>query len=120
MDNVKNNITRGTVVFVEDVNRSSKGHVMKGKHPAVVVQNDKGNQYSPTLIVCYLSSQLKRLDLQTHVLLQHYKKLKLSVVQTEQMATIDRSDVLDVVEQLRPEDMARIDAAIKYSLGLEV
>ena len=43
MDNVKNNITRGTVVFVEDVNRSSKGHVMKGKHPAVVIQNDKGN-----------------------------------------------------------------------------
>jgi len=41
-------------------------------------------------------------------------------VQAEQMATIDRTAVLDVVEQLRPEDMARIDAAIKYSLGLEV
>jgi len=113
-------IKRGTVVFVEDVNKTSKGHVMKGKHPAVVIQNEKGNQYSPTLIVCFLSSQLKRLEMRTHVLLQHYDNLKLSVVQAEQMATIDRTAVLDVVEQLRPEDMARIDAAIKYSLGLEV
>lgn len=113
-------IKRGTVVFVGDVNKDSKGHVMKGKHPAVVVQNEKGNQYSPTLIVCYLSSKLKRLEMKTHVLLQHYENLKLSVVQAEQMATIDRSDVLDVVEQLRPEDLARVDAALKFSLGLEV
>jgi len=113
-------IKRGTVVFVGDLNKATTGHVMKGKHPAVVVQNEKGNQYSPTLIVCYLTSQLKRLEMKTHVLLQHYDNLKLSVVQAEQMATIDKSDVLDVVEQLKPEDMARVDAAIRFSLGLEV
>lgn len=119
MDNLKNNITRGTVVFVKDLNKDSNGHVMKGRHPAVVVQNEKGNLHSPTLIVCYLTSQLKRLEMKTHVLLQHYENLKLSVVQAEQVATIDKSDVLDVIEQLRPEDMARVDAAISFSLGLE-
>ena len=92
MDNLKNNICRGTVVFVKDLNKNSSGHVVKGSHPAVVVQNEKGNQHSPTLIVCYLTSQL---------------------------TTIDRSDVLGVIEQLRPEDMARVDAALSFSLGLE-
>ena len=41
------------------------------------------------------------------------------VVQAEQLTTIDRSDVLGVIEQLRPEDMARVDAALSFSLGLE-
>lgn len=120
MNNLKNNITRGTVVLVKDLNKDTKGHAMKGRHPAVVVQNNKGNQFSPTLIVCYLTSQLKRLEMKTHVLLQHYDNLKVSVVQTEQMTTIDRSDVLEVIEQLRPEDMVRVDAALSFSLGLEV
>lgn len=120
MDNYKNNISRGTVVFVKDLNRNSNGHVMKGTHPAVVVQNEKGNQHSPTLIICYLTSKLKRLEMRTHVLLQNYDHLRLSVVQAEQMTTIDKADVLGVIEQLRPEDMARVDAALSFSLGLEV
>lgn len=119
MDNLKNNISRGTIVFVKDLNRDSQGHVMRGPHPAVVVQNEKGNQHSPTLIICYLTSQLKRLEMRTHVLLQHYDHLRLSVVQAEQMTTIDKADILGVIEQLRPEDMARVDAALSFSLGLE-
>ena len=119
MDNLKNNICRGTVVFVKDLNKNSSGHAVKGSHPAVVVQNEKGNQHSPTLIVCYLTSQLKRLEMKTHVLLQHYDHLKLSVVQAEQLTTIDKADVLGVIDQLRPEDMARVHAALSFSLGLE-
>ena len=57
--------------------------------------------------------------MKTHVLLQHYDNLKLSVVQTEQVATIDKRNVLGVIGQLRPEDMVRVDAALKFSLGLE-
>ena len=113
------NITRGTIVFVKGQNNGTEGHVMQGNHPAVVIQNEKGNQYSPNLIICYLTSQLKRLEMKTHVLLQHYDNLKLSVVQTEQLATIDKRDVLSVVGQLRPEDMVRVDAALLFSLGLE-
>lgn len=118
MDN-NTNISRGTVVFVKGQDNKAEGHVMQGNHPAVVIQNEKGNQYSPNLIVCYLTSQLKRLEMKTHVLLQHYDNLKLSVVQTEQVATIDKRDVLGVLGQLRPEDMVRVDAALLFSLGLE-
>lgn len=109
--------TRGTVVFVK--NNQSNGHVMKGTHPAVIIQNNIGNKHSPTVIVCYLSSKLKRLDMKTHVLLQHYDNMTTSVVQAEQIATINKTDILSVVTHLRPEDIARLDAAVLVSIGLE-
>lgn len=115
---LKNEITRGTIVFVK--NRQNSGHVMMGNHPAVIIQNNKGNKHSPIIIVCYLTSQLKRLEMKTHVLLQHYDNLKTSVVQAEQIATINKTDILSIVTELRPEDMVRVDTAIKVSLGLEV
>lgn len=109
---------RGTVVFVD--NKQDNGHVMKGVHPAVIIQNNIGNKYSPTVIVCYLSSQLKRPDMKTHVLLQHYENMKTSMVQAEQIATINKTDILSVVTHLRPEDIARVDAAVLVSVGLAV
>ena len=51
-------LTRGTVVYVRNENAS--GHVVSGTHPAVVIQNDIGNKYSPTVIVVFLTSQMKR------------------------------------------------------------
>lgn len=116
--NFQQALTRGTVVFVK--NERANGHVMSGNHPAVIIQNDVGNKYSPTVIVCYLSSQLKRLDMKTHVLLQHYDNLKVSVVQAEQIVTINKSDILSIVTKLRPEDVTRVDTAIRVSLGMEV
>ena len=111
-------LTRGTVGYVRNENAS--GHVVSGTHPAVVIQNDVGNKYSPTVIVAFLTSQMKRLDMKTHVVIQHYPNLRTSVVQTEQMATIDKRDILSIVTKLRPEDMARVDTAVRVSLGLEV
>jgi mRNA interferase MazF len=110
-------LTRGAVVFVN--NKHSNGHVMKGNHPAVIIQNNIGNKHSPTVIVCYLSSKQKRLDMKTHVLLQHYDNMSTSVVQAEQIATINKTDILSVVTHLRPEDIARVDNAILVSIGLE-
>ena len=119
MDKNKNEmteLTRGTIVYVRNENAS--GHVVKGTHPAVMIQNDVGNQYSPTVIVAFLTSKIKRLDMKTHVITQHYDHLRVFIVQTEQMTTIDKRDVLSVVEKLRQEDMARVDAAVRVSLGL--
>ena len=66
-------LTRGTVVYVRNENAS--GHVVNGIHPAVVIQNDIGNKYSPTVIVAFLTSKVKRLDMKTHVVLQYRKQL---------------------------------------------
>ncbi|MDD4688538.1 MAG: type II toxin-antitoxin system PemK/MazF family toxin [Eubacteriales bacterium] len=115
---INDQLTRGTIVFVK--NDSDSGNVMSGNHPAVIIQNDVGNRFSPTVIVCYLTSQLKRLDLKTHVLLQHYDNMRVSVVQAEQIVTINKSDILSVVTKLRPEDITRVDNAVRISIGLEV
>ena len=72
-------------------------------------------------MIAYITSQLKRLELPTHVVLQWYGGLKkVSVVQTEQLATIDKGDVISVIDHLTDADMARVDRAIIASLGLEV
>ena len=76
---------------------------------------------SNNLIIAYITSQLKRLELPTHVVLQWYGGLKkVSVVQTEQLATIDKGDVISVIDHLTDADMARVDQALLASLGLEV
>lgn len=113
--------SRGDIVFVENPMQTPHGYVVAGNHPAVVIQNDAGNEHSNNLIIAYITSQLKRLELPTHVVLQWYRGLKkVSVVQTEQLATIDKGDVISVIDHLTDADMARVDRAIIASLGLEV
>ena len=107
---------RGDIVFVDNPIKKPHGHVVCGNHPAVVIQNQAGN-----LIVAYLTSQLKKLELPTHIVLQHYSGLrKVSVLQAEQLATIDKGDVISVTDHLTDADMARVDQALLASLGLEV
>ena len=53
---------------------------------------------------------MKRLEMPTHIVLQHYEGLrKVSVVHTEQIATIDKGDVISVIDHLTEADMARVD-----------
>lgn len=112
---------RGDLIFVENPIQDPHGHVVAGNHPAVVIQNQAGNTHSGNLIVAYVTSQLKRLEMPTHVVLQWYPGLKkTSVVQTEQIATIAKDDVMSVIDHLSDADMARVDRAIIASLGLEV
>ena len=113
---------RGDIVFVENVNSTAEEdtHVVRGNHPAVIIQNQMGNDHSPTLIVAYLSSQLKRVEMKTHVLLTWYDELKPSMIQTEQLATIDKRAVLGYITHLREEDMVRLDRALLASLGMDI
>ena len=114
-------IVRGDIIFVENPLQEWHGHVICGNHPAVVIQNDIGNEHSDNLIVAYISSPLKRLEMKTHCVLQWYPGLKkVSVVQAEQIATISKDDVISVIDHLTDEDMKRVDKALAASLGLEV
>lgn len=113
------NITRGDIIFVDNPHQSPHGHVMCGNHPAVVVQNNVGNAHSTNLIIAYITSSLKKLEQPTHIVLQHYKGLrKVSVVQAEQLQTIDKGDVLSVADHLTEADMLRVNQALMSSLAL--
>lgn len=107
---------RGDIYFVRL--DSSTGSEQNGTRPAVILQNDVGNTHSPTLIVATLTSKTEKKAAQpTHCLVEP-EKLEPSIVQAEQIFTIDKSRVLKFVGHLSPENMRRVDDAVKISLAL--
>ena len=91
------------------------GSEQGGERPVVVLQNDAGNKHSPTLIIATLTSRVdKKRHLPTHVLLDHNPGLKVpSIVQLEQIFTIDKRRVQRFAGQASSEEMDRIEAALK-------
>ena len=107
---------RGDIYFIR-LDRST-GSEQSGTRPAVILQNDVGNTYSPTLIVATLTSKTEKKAAQpTHCLVEP-EKLEPSIVQAEQIFTIDKSRVQNFAGHLTPEEMSRVDDAVKISLAL--
>ena len=107
---------RGDIYFIRL--GSGTGSEQSGTRPAVILQNDVGNAYSPTLIVATLTSKTEKKAAQpTHCLVES-EKLEPSIVQAEQIFTIDKSRILKYLGHLAPEDMQRLDYALKNSLAL--
>ena len=107
---------RGDIYFVRLDNRT--GSEQSGTRPAVILQNDVGNSCSPTLIIATLTSKTEKKAAQpTHCLVEP-EKLEPSIVQAEQIFTIDKSRVQNFVGHLTPEEMSRVDDAVKISLAL--
>lgn len=105
---------RGDIYFVKL--EAGVGSEQNGARPAVILQNDVGNIYSPTLIVAALTSKTdKKVTQATHCQVEE-DGLKPSIVQAEQIFTIDKSRVLKFVGHLSPENMRRVDDAVKISL----
>jgi mRNA interferase MazF len=112
-------IKRNDIVFVKCEAIVPNGSVQCFDRPAVVLQNDIGNTHSPTLIVVYLTAHIKKIHMPTHMLLGNYQGLyRRSMVLGEQIATISKNNVMDVVGHLRDEDVKRVNAAVVLSLAL--
>ena len=96
------------------------GSEQGGERPVVVLQNDTGNKHSPTLIIATLTSRVdKKLSLPTHVLLDQNPGLRVpSIVQLEQIFTLDKQRMQRFVGQASSEDMDRIEATLKISLAM--
>lgn len=113
------NYSRGDIYYADM--EPHFGSEQGGKRPVVVIQNDTGNKHSPTLIIATLTSQIeKKRDLPTHVLLDHTPGLKVpSVVQLEQIFTIDKRRIQGYTGQLNKKEMGLVEKALKISLGLK-
>ena len=86
----------GDVVWV-DFGENSIGSVQKGKRPAVVIQNDIGNKFSPTSIVVPITSAIKKLNMPCHKLLRCTKENGLtedSMVLGEQVQVVSKTDII--------------------------
>lgn len=96
------------------------GSEQGGVRPVLIIQNNVGNRYSPTVIVAAITSQIDKAKLPTHVEIEanDYGLDKNSVVLLEQIRTIDKQRLRDKTTELDEKAMKRIDEALKISLGL--
>ncbi len=99
-----------------------KGSEQGGVRPVLVIQNDIGNKYSPTTIVCILTSQKNKSDIPTHVFLgQKFGLPKESFALLEQIRTIDKVRLKRKVGEIKDNRiMDQIDRAIHISFGLKI
>lgn len=113
-----NGVKRGDIYYADlsPVVGSEQG----GMRPVLIVQNDTGNRYSPTVIAAAITSQLNKAKLPTHIELtgQSYGLTKDSVVLLEQIRTIDKRRLKERMGRLDETLMNKVDSAIAVSFGL--
>jgi mRNA interferase MazF len=111
-------VKRGDVYFADlsPVVGSEQG----GVRPVLVIQNDIGNRFSPTVIVAAITAQIQKAKLPTHVEIdaKKYGFERDSVILLEQIRTIDKQRLTDKITHLDEEMMDRVDEALQISLGL--
>lgn len=110
-------IRRGDLFTVdfEPVRGSEQGKL----RPAVVIQNDVGNQFSPTVMVAPLTTgQYARFDVNVEVKAPEGGLTNDSLVLLNQIRVVDKSRILRYWGRLTPTTMQKVDQAIKISLGL--
>ena len=110
-------IKRGEIYYADlsPVVGSEQG----GIRPVLIIQNDVGNKYSPTVIVSAITSQLGKAKLPTHIELpaEKYNLPKNSVALLEQIRTLDKRRLQEKVTTLSPEKMREVNKALLISLG---
>lgn len=111
-------INRGEIYYADlsPVVGSEQG----GVRPVLVVQNNVGNKYSPTVIVAAITSQLTKAKLPTHIELNKdtYNLPKDSVVLLEQIRTLDKRRLGEKLSSLDEIAMQKVDLALIISFGL--
>ncbi len=110
-------IKRGEIYYADlsPVVGSEQG----GVRPVLVVQNDVGNKYSPTVIAAAITSQLEKAKLPTHISIpaERCGLQKNSVVLLEQIRTIDKTRLKEKVGELPTSMMTKVNEALLVSLG---
>ncbi len=116
---VDHNIRRGDIYYADlsPVVGSEQG----GVRPVLIVQNDTGNRYSPTVIAAAITSQVNKTKLPTHISLAAPEcgLPRDSVVLLEQIRTLDKRRLRERRGRVEGELMGKIDAAIAVSFGLQ-
>lgn len=96
------------------------GFVQSGIRPVIVLQNNYGNYFTPTLIVAPLSRKIyKKRDLPTHYYLEH-DDLDPSIALLEQITTIDKRQIKKYICTVDRYEMENINECIEKSLGIYI
>ena len=111
-------IKRGEIYYADlsPVVGSEQG----GIRPILIVQNDTGNKYSPTIIAAAITSKINKAKLPTHIELSanEYGLIKDSVILLEQIRTLDKKRLKERIGELSPVTMSKVNTALLISLGV--
>ena len=111
-------VKRGDIFFADlsPVVGSEQG----GMRPVLIIQNDIGNRHSPTVICAAITSRMNKSKLPTHIEVdaRRYHIVKNSVILLEQIRTIDKQRLKELVCHVDRELMRRVDEALRISLEL--
>ena len=112
------NVKRGDIFYADlsPVVGSEQG----GIRPVIIIQNNIGNRYSPTVIISAITSQINKAKLPTHVEIssEEYGLNRDSVVLLEQIRTIDKKRLKEKIGHMTEEDMNKVNKSLLISLGL--
>lgn len=116
---MKREILQGDIYYADlsPVLHSEQG----GIRPVLIVQNNYGNKYAPTVIVCAITSQINKAKLPTHIKLgaENFDFLKKdSVILTEQIRTIDKKRLRDYIGSVDDLTMMKVENALQISFGM--
>lgn len=112
-------IRRGDI-FVTDLESVGEnvGSEQSSKRPAVIIQNDTGNEYSPTTIVAFITTKNKH-NIPTHVRLHTSRLYYPSIALLEQIRTISKERLVKYIGTLSDSEMEKIVKALCISLGID-
>ena len=96
------------------------GSVQRGYRPVLIIQNNTGNLFSPTLIVAPITTIIKKEHMPTHILIgKSFGLTEDSMVMLEQIHTVDKTEQIgEFVGRVSKTEMQKIDEALRVSVGL--
>ena len=111
------NVKRGDIFYADlsPVVGSEQGGIV------IIIQNDIGNRYSPTVIVAAITSQINKAKLPTHVEIssEEYGLNRDSVVLLEQIRTLDKKRLKEKIGHMTEDDMKKVNKSLLISLNLQ-
>ncbi len=98
------------------------GSEQGGVRPVLIVQNDIGNKYSPTVIAAAITSQINKAKMPTHIEINasSFGLSKDSVILMEQIRTIDKKRLKERIGHIDDSLMSKVNEALTISFGLEM
>lgn len=99
---------------------NGEGHIQRGVRPAVIIQNNVGNKYSPTIQVVPLTSKMNKKSLPTHVMIPAHTAglTKNSIAQCEGVRPIQKVDIKGIMGKMPDEYMGAISIACIISMPI--
>lgn len=112
----RKHIRRGDIYHADL--RPAVGSEQDGIRPVLIVQNNMGNQYSPTVIAAAITNRQTKANIPTHVLVGNVPGLfPDSTIMLEQLRTLDKSRLLEYIGTADRETMRQVDEAFSVSVG---